>query len=80
MEKGMSIQAIYSCMLSRRTTSKVYKFLASITQVPPNGLAFSCRERAAQGEFKIRTISRAKRSTAMPCWATRLARTHSFWA
>jgi len=35
----------------------------------PNGLAFSCRERAAQGEFKNRTISRAKRSAAMPCWA-----------
>jgi len=38
----------------------------------PNGLAFSCRERAAQGGFKKGTISRAKRSTAMPCWTAAL--------
>jgi len=31
---------------------------------PPNGLAFSCRERAAQDYIKKPTISRAKRSTA----------------
>jgi hypothetical protein len=35
----------------------------------PNGLAFSCRERAAQDDFKKGPISRAKRSTATPCWA-----------
>jgi len=35
----------------------------------PNGLAFSCRERAAQDHIKKATISRAKRSTAMPGWA-----------
>jgi len=29
---------------------------------PPNGLPFSCRERAAQNGFKNRTISRAKGS------------------
>jgi hypothetical protein len=32
----------------------------------PNGLAFSCRERAAQDHLKKAAISRAKRSTAMP--------------
>src|SRR5215213_4764342 len=35
----------------------------------PNGMAFSCRERAGRS-VKKRTISRAKRSAAMPCrWA-----------
>ena len=38
------------------------------TGLPPNGLAFSCRERAGK-TVKIRTISRAKRSAAMPGWA-----------
>src|SRR5262245_53211037 len=33
----------------------------------PNGLAFSCRERAARDDFKKATISRTKRSTAMLC-------------
>src|SRR6266540_1043127 len=37
--------------------------------LPPNGLAFSCRERAAQDHVKIAPISRAKRSAAMPGWA-----------
>jgi hypothetical protein len=36
--------------------------------MPPNGLAFSCRERAGEA-FKMPTISRAKRSAAMPGWA-----------
>src|SRR6266545_4204947 len=31
--------------------------------MPPNGLAFSCRERAAQNGVKKPTILRAKRST-----------------
>jgi len=35
----------------------------------PNGLVFSCRERAAQNDFKKARISRAKRSTATPCSA-----------
>ena len=39
----------------------------------PNGLAFSCRERAAQDDAKKATISRAKRSAATPGWAARLA-------
>jgi hypothetical protein len=34
----------------------------------PNGLAFSCRERAGTS-FQKGTISRAKRSTATPGWA-----------
>jgi hypothetical protein len=34
----------------------------------PNGLAFSCGERAAPESIKIGTISRAKRSAAMPGW------------
>ena len=34
-----------------------------------NGLAFSCGERAAYNHVKNRTISRAKRSAAMPCSA-----------
>ena len=43
--------------------------------MPPNGLAFSCRERAAQNGVKKPTILRAKRSTATPCWvAARLWR------
>src|SRR5690349_18025745 len=37
--------------------------------LPPNGLAFSCRERAAQDHVQKATISRAKRSAAMPGWA-----------
>ena len=36
-------------------------------RLPPNGLAFSCCERAASHRFKKATISRAKRSTATPC-------------
>ena len=39
----------------------------------PNGLAFSCRERAGKA-FKIRPISRAKRSAAMPGWAARVSK------
>ncbi len=35
----------------------------------PNGLALSCRERAAHNHVKIATISRAQRSAAMPGWA-----------
>ena len=32
--------------------------------MPPNGMAFSCRKRAAQASIKKRAILRAKRSTA----------------
>ena len=39
----------------------------------PNGLAFSCRERAAQTSIKKRATLRAKRSTATPCWTHTLA-------
>jgi hypothetical protein len=35
---------------------------------PANGLAFSCREHAAQNDPKKARISRAKRSAAMPGW------------
>jgi hypothetical protein len=34
-------------------------------KLPSNGLAFSCRERAASESAKIATISRAKRSDCM---------------
>jgi len=37
----------------------------------PNGLAFSCRERVAQTDFKKGPIARAKRSVATPCSALR---------
>jgi hypothetical protein len=36
---------------------------------PPNGLPFSCRERAAQQGIKKATISRAKRSAGTAGWA-----------
>src|SRR5438045_2501549 len=39
----------------------------------PNGLAFSCRERATQDVLKKGTISRAQRSAALPGWAGGLA-------
>src|SRR3954469_4765541 len=39
----------------------------------PNGLAFSCRERMIP-PLKMPTISRAKRSAAMPGWAAALMR------
>ena len=39
----------------------------------PNGVAFSCRERAASNHVKKPTISRAQRSTATPGWAARRA-------
>jgi hypothetical protein len=38
----------------------------------PNGLAFSCRERTARDHVQKATISRAKRSAAMPGWAVAL--------
>jgi hypothetical protein len=40
-----------------------------VSDEQPNGLAFSCRERAAQDAFKKPAILRAKRSTATPGWA-----------
>jgi hypothetical protein len=44
---------------------------------PPNGLAFSRRERAAQDDLKKPTISRAQRSAATPGWAaTKAATSH----
>ena len=42
-----------------------------IDGLPPNGLAFSCRERAAQDGFKKGPISRAKRSAATTITAGR---------
>ncbi len=42
---------------------------AEAMRLPPNGLAFSCGERAAWEHVKKATISRAKRSAAMPGWA-----------
>ena len=41
---------------------------ATFQASPPNGLAFSCRERTGNA-FKNPMISRAKRSAAMPGWA-----------
>ena len=52
-----------SCMSMCRERSRGW-----VTLRPPNGLAFSCRERAAQASLKKGAILRAKRSTATPCW------------
>jgi len=38
---------------------------------PPNGLPLSCRERAAENDFKKAPISRAKRSATAACSAAR---------
>jgi hypothetical protein len=46
---------------------------ATFFACPPNGLAFSCRERAGKGSQKP-TIARAQRSAAMPGWAGALGR------
>src|SRR4051794_30549037 len=43
-----------------------HKALSSLLVSAPNGLAFSCGERAALDHIKTGTISRAKRSAAMP--------------
>jgi hypothetical protein len=43
--------------------------LVEHNRAPSNGLAFSCRERAAQISIKKGAILRAKRSTATPCSA-----------
>ncbi len=52
---------------SRSTQTTKMGLRTTLPQLP-NGLAFSCRERAGRSCEK-RTISRAKRSTAMPGWA-----------
>jgi hypothetical protein len=45
-----------------------------MVDTPPNGLVFSCRERAAAERIKNPTISRAKRSAGTPKTARRTPR------
>jgi hypothetical protein len=54
----------------RRLRTLAPHVVAQRERKPPNGLAFSCGERAAQDDFKKARILRAKRSTATPCSAT----------
>jgi hypothetical protein len=62
------------CASTRNDGSRTSRRLA---HDPPNGLAFSCRECAARDNPKKPTISRAKRSAAMPGWAVGFLAPHS---
>ena len=55
---------------TRYTTIQKRAYRENGDELPANGLAFSCRERAGKA-FKKPMISCAKRSAAMPGWTAR---------